>query len=395
MQKFYNSGADTTLAARLFSAFDSNKSGALERKEALSFFLFAHQLLTNKGKALPADKVAWSILCLNYYDKSCNGCLSLAEFNEALNLISNSATDKEREKINFISAHNTFNGNLQICMTNYLNDLQKFSSNPSWKDPAYVENSVCRYYQWLVVRHKANQPIPIPLDIKFILMVHMLHPYDYQKLTAALFGGLQNMEHLITLQPTPEQVTWLESTWKIEWEGEDINAATTKKLVDYQEKFKSLPPIAAPLVQSALGQIQFLHKILSLAQNDFNFLQSPAFINRTVVDYRKFLNLKKFTPQGVFLVPSVFLDLAWHSHMLTPIQYATECMYLAGMVLDHDDSIAENVLGDHWKQTNILWRQVYGEFMVSHSAQAYASSVSSYGRGKRKLGNKVHKKNEN
>jgi hypothetical protein len=391
MQKIYNNGVDATIGARLFTAFDGNKSGTLERKEALTFFLFAHQLLLNKGKTLPKDKVAWSIQCLNYYDKSCNGCLSVTEFNEALKLISGTSTDKEIEQINFIAANNTFNGNLQTCMTNYLNDLQTFNSNPAWKDPAYVENAVCRYHQWLIIRQKANQSIPLPQDIKFILIVHMLHPYDYQKVNTSLFGGIKNMDHLITFTPTPEQITWLEDTWKIEWNGENINDTTTKKLEDYQQHIN--PPIGAPLIQSALGQIQFINKILALAQNDFNFLQSPQFINRAVVDYRKFLNLRKYTPQGIFLVPSVFIDLAWHSHMLTPIQYTTDCMYLAGMVLDHDDSISENVLGDHWKQTNILWRKIYGEILVSHNAQAYANSMSSYGRGKRKgSGDKVHKK---
>jgi len=31
----------------------------------------------------------------------------------------------------------------------------------------------------------------------------MLHPYDYHKVSTALFGGLKNMEQLLNLQPTP------------------------------------------------------------------------------------------------------------------------------------------------------------------------------------------------
>jgi len=128
-----------------------------------------------------------------------------------------------------------------------------------------------------------------------------------------------------------------------------------------------------------------------LANNDFNFLVSPQFINRAVTDYRKFLNLRRHAPEGVYLVPSVFIDYAWQAHMITPIQYAQDCMYIAGMVIGHNDAISDNVLDDHWKQTNILWRKTYGEILYSHNAQFYASSVSSYGRGKRG-GNRVHKK---
>jgi len=79
-------------------------------------------------------------------------------------------------------------------MVSYLNELRLISSNPGWADPAYIENSVCRYNQWLVIRAKANQPIPLPLEIKF-----MLHPYDYQRVSTALFGGVRNMEQLISL----------------------------------------------------------------------------------------------------------------------------------------------------------------------------------------------------
>jgi len=116
-------------------------------------------------------------------------------------------------------------------------------------------------------------------------------------------------------------------------------------------------------------------------------------VNRVVVDYRKFLNLKRVVPESSVLVPSVFIDYAWHAHMLTPIQYAADCQYLAGMVMDHDDAISEEILGNHWIQTNVNWRKSEGEILVSHSAQLYAQSRTSYGRGKRLgKGSKVKKK---
>lgn len=36
-------------------------------------------------------------------------------------------------------------------------------------------------------------------------------------------------------------------------------------------------------------------------------------------------------------VPSLTVDLLWHSHMLFPSRYANECLHVAGVLIDHDD----------------------------------------------------------
>ena len=35
-------------------------------------------------------------------------------------------------------------------------------------------------------------------------------------------------------------------------------------------------------------------------------------------------------------VPGLLLDLVWHTHMLHPQRYASECRRIAGRLVDHD-----------------------------------------------------------
>ena len=35
-------------------------------------------------------------------------------------------------------------------------------------------------------------------------------------------------------------------------------------------------------------------------------------------------------------VPSLLVDLLWHTHMLTPGRYASQCERIAGRFIDHD-----------------------------------------------------------
>jgi hypothetical protein len=36
--------------------------------------------------------------------------------------------------------------------------------------------------------------------------------------------------------------------------------------------------------------------------------------------------------------PSLLVDLVWHTHMVTPSRYASECARIAGCSVDHGDS---------------------------------------------------------
>jgi hypothetical protein len=56
-----------------------------------------------------------------------------------------------------------------------------------------------------------------------------------------------------------------------------------------------------------------------------------------VEKYRQFL-IAAASAEHELPVPSLQLDLMWHTHMLFPRRYASECVQVAGRLIDHDDS---------------------------------------------------------
>ncbi|MCG5239555.1 hypothetical protein MCW82_07205 [Azospirillum doebereinerae] len=58
----------------------------------------------------------------------------------------------------------------------------------------------------------------------------------------------------------------------------------------------------------------------------------------SVEQYRLFLATCVAYP-NVDLVPTFYLDDAWHAHMLRPAKYYQDCMTIAGRILDHDPGV--------------------------------------------------------
>jgi len=245
-----------------------------------------------------------------------------------------------------------YNGQLQKKALKFLNELKQVQT-PRWKDKAFIEKAVSGYNKWLHLREKLKEHIAIPSDVKFVALVHMLHPLDY----AQVIDLGENLDTL-TNPPTQHQLDSLNSNWKSEFK-EDSNASSRKK--------KLIPSVAA--------QIEFWPKLLSLG--DERTLSSDTFLNKAVADYRKFLFLKKTAGlgPGAYLVPSMFVDLIWHTHMLYPEQYAADSYDLAGVILDHDDSITNHELTTHWKDTINAWEKQYGEILTHNNATDYVSTT--------------------
>ena len=55
--------------------------------------------------------------------------------------------------------------------------------------------------------------------------------------------------------------------------------------------------------------------------------------------YADFLQLAKAHP-GETLVPTLDIDLIWHVHMLSPLDYRDDCKAILGRVLSHDAQMA-------------------------------------------------------
>jgi len=80
--------------------------------------------------------------------------------------------------------------------------------------------------------------------------------------------------------------------------------------------------------------------------------------------YKKFLYLLKVVKPSFHLVPTVDIDIFWHTHMLDSNHYTEDCNRYLGFFLQHDDKIGEAVLNDDFAKTCRLWKKIFKEQYV-------------------------------
>ena len=76
--------------------------------------------------------------------------------------------------------------------------------------------------------------------------------------------------------------------------------------------------------------------------------------------YEEFLGLFRLYPRTV-LVPTLDIDLVWHTHQCSPDQYHASCMSRAGRLIDHDDKISKEALGPGFERTCELYRMRFAK----------------------------------
>jgi len=111
------------------------------------------------------------------------------------------------------------------------------------------------------------------------------------------------------------------------------------------------------------------------------WIRSPVVgdtLQRGVVRYAKFLKLFKWYP-NTMLVPTLDIDLAWHTHQCSPSQYLAGTKELAGRFIDHNDKIEKSNLDDGMEKTKQLFRIRFGhEYVICNcwDCEAALSAVT-------------------
>lgn len=60
-------------------------------------------------------------------------------------------------------------------------------------------------------------------------------------------------------------------------------------------------------------------------------------------------------------VPTLDIDLVWHTHQLSAEEYERGVREVAGRFINHDDTIQKKTLGDGIERTAGIWRVRFGE----------------------------------
>ncbi|KAJ8597620.1 hypothetical protein M405DRAFT_724080 [Rhizopogon salebrosus TDB-379] len=116
------------------------------------------------------------------------------------------------------------------------------------------------------------------------------------------------------------------------------------------------------LVGAVLRQASFIKKMADLGWTAPTFFSSEAhslLLVNSIVKYHAFLGLMQSSPSG-FFVPTLDIDLVWHTHQLTAQKYQSDCRRLVTRCIDHNDKVDDGKLSDAFDSTCRAWKARYG-----------------------------------
>ncbi|KAF2865282.1 hypothetical protein BDV95DRAFT_507594 [Massariosphaeria phaeospora] len=112
------------------------------------------------------------------------------------------------------------------------------------------------------------------------------------------------------------------------------------------------------LVGAVIRQGGFVQKMRKI-----DWLHSPSAVQtmqRLIVKYHRFVRLISENPKKV-AVPTLDVDLAWHTHQLTPKVYYSYTTSELKKFLNHDDKIPESSLHTSFQWTSAAYEKKYGQ----------------------------------
>ncbi|MCJ1445055.1 MAG: hypothetical protein MMC23_005560 [Stictis urceolatum] len=159
-------------------------------------------------------------------------------------------------------------------------------------------------------------------------------------------------------------------------------SATGKYAVSYKEERIAIRKMMAcywdnssifsmDLASAVIRQGSFVDKM-----HDIDWLHSPAVVStmkRLIQKYERYINIIATNPNNV-AVPTLDVDLAWHTHQTSSRSYFDYTRSKTGKFIDHDDKIEENKLSASFEWTSKTYEKMYGE-LYSECTCWYCESI--------------------
>ncbi|KAL6449614.1 GRDP1 Glycine-rich domain-containing protein 1 [Candida maltosa Xu316] len=140
-------------------------------------------------------------------------------------------------------------------------------------------------------------------------------------------------------------------------------AAKHRNYVEFNPIYLTVPKgveIGEDLVGCVLRQERFVEKM-----NKIDWLHSPLIfksMSESAIRYLRFFEMLTDINLKQILVPTLDIDLLWHTHQLTMYGYFRDCRSSAiHSVIDHDDKIDEGRLDDGFTFTSKRYKLLYKE----------------------------------
>ncbi|KAJ7134285.1 hypothetical protein C8R44DRAFT_609591 [Mycena epipterygia] len=121
-------------------------------------------------------------------------------------------------------------------------------------------------------------------------------------------------------------------------------------------------PFSVELVGAVLRQGSFVSKMHVLQWTQpgfFDNAEDEIALLHAIARYHAFLDLMSVSPDS-FLVPTLDIDLTWHTHQLIASSYAHDTVKYVGRFIDHDDKVEQSQLASSFDTTHRAWQDRYG-----------------------------------
>jgi hypothetical protein len=82
-------------------------------------------------------------------------------------------------------------------------------------------------------------------------------------------------------------------------------------------------------------------------------------MERLITKYERFLRIMAANPKQI-AVPTLDVDLAWHTHQLSPQAYYSHVVAKMQRFIDHDDKISEDKLTASFEWTSKTYQDMFG-----------------------------------
>jgi Glycine-rich domain-containing protein-like len=179
--------------------------------------------------------------------------------------------------------------------------------------------------------------------------------------------------HLVAYAASTTEARWTDIMSSFQKTTAQLKGARLLRMLSRGNVFPSIrvayqgilwSDLSIDLVAAALRQREFLSKITSA---DCAGIDTPAALFKAATRYHKFLLLMRRKTQGksaqkkTSLVPTLDIDLLWHTHQLNAVSYRQWCIQHLGIAVNHDDSVGKEVLDDGLKDTTKAWYEAYRE----------------------------------
>ncbi|KAH7101531.1 hypothetical protein BKA62DRAFT_179183 [Auriculariales sp. MPI-PUGE-AT-0066] len=168
-----------------------------------------------------------------------------------------------------------------------------------------------------------------------------------------------------------KQISGASLAMKVEWNMQKLGqwastlsnmqaASIPKRVQQILAHYQAPGPFSLELTGAVMRQASFVQKMVGMGWTEpGRFSTDPSVLLRAIARYHAFLDLTSSAPSP-FFVPTLDIDIAWHTHQLKARNYREDTLSLLERQLDHNDKVEEGMLSNSFDLTAQAWQRRFG-----------------------------------